>query len=112
MIVRHNRCRGLKLWKWGRTQIELWWCPALEKIETHTHEEFDGLIVYLAGKMVFWTPTKTRVIGWRDFLKTLKIPAGLPHGAIGRWPHGCLFLNFERWKNAPTSASTDFVLHG
>lgn len=111
MIVRHNRCRGLKLWKWGHTQIELWWCPGGEVIEPHTHEEFDGLIVYLFGSMVFWTPTKRRAIGWRDFLKTLKIPSGLAHGAIGRKP-GCLFLNFERWKNAPTSAATDFVLHG
>ena len=113
MILKFKRCRGLRVWRWGRVQVELWWCPSLETIPPHTHEEFDGLIVYLAGRMLFWTETKSRVIGWRDWLKTLSIPAGTMHGAIGRGRFGCLFLNFERWKHdRPSSAAIDFRVPG
>ena len=110
LLRKHNSCRGLLLWKWGRTQAELWYCPRGEVIDSHTHEEFDGLIVYLFGGMIVWTEAKgCRVIGWRDWLKTLRIPAGLKHGAIGDWPRGCLFLNIETWKHdRPTSAAVDF----
>ena len=111
LVRKHKRCRGLLLWKWGRTQVELWWCPAREIFESHRHEEFDGRIVYLAGRMFFWTDwnSKSRRIGWRDFLKTLSIPAGTEHGAIGKGWFGCLFLNIETWKHdRPTSAAVDF----
>ena len=109
LLRKHNRCRGVCLWKWGRTQVELWGCPAWELIEEHTHEEFDGLIVYIGGEMTFWTPTKRRRIGWRDFLKTLRIPAGCPHKALGTGLFGCLFLNIETWQHdRPTSAAVDF----
>lgn len=108
MIRRHNRCRGIRLWKWGRFQIEVWFCPKGEVIETHAHQHIDSKIIVLYGGM--WGSIGNRVGSPRRF-KAFEVPAGVRHGAAISDYQCCIFANVERWKNGVdvTSAAEDFT---
>lgn len=109
ILRRHNRCRGIVLFRWKRRQVEIWFCPKREEIEPHKHNNIDSTIVLLAGDM--WGRIGDvrdgecgRVKRWTDYY----VPAGMEHTAtVGRF---ALFLNFEKWINdvPVTSAATDF----
>lgn len=108
MSVRFQNCRGwtlLRAWRW---QVELWWCPRGECIPAHTHQQFDGRLVFLGGRMRWLLGHRSRLVTWRDVLRSWSVPAGAVHGAEVVGGFG-LFLNIERWHGTPTSAAVDFV---
>lgn len=109
MINRHNKCVGLTIFRLGRRQLELWYCPQGEIIEPHVHNKIDSTLIILGGSMTGYIGERHGRIGWRDFLRFFFIPAGVVHGAniTGRF---CLFANFETWRkgDALTSAAIDF----
>lgn len=108
MISRFQRCIGLRLLRLGRWQVELWWCPRREVIPEHTHLQFDGMLVFLGGRMRWSMAGRERSVGWRDLLRAWRVPAGIPHAARVTGRFG-LFLNIEHWSGDPTSAAIDFV---
>lgn len=104
---RHNRCFGLVLFRVGRYQAELFYCPHGEEIEPHIHQKVDSTLVILGGGMDGRIGERHGIVGWQDFLRRFHVPAGTVHSAkITGW--FCLFLNFERWTGTPTSAAIDF----
>ena len=109
MFQRHNRCRGLRVWKWGRWQVELWFCPRGEHIEPHVHKKIDSTIFFIAGHMTGRIQERIGNLDWpADSFRRFDIPAGVEHEArIGSF---CIFANFERWKSDDvTSACDDFT---
>jgi len=101
---RHNRCRGLRIWKWNSFQIEVWFCPKGEVIEPHVHNRIDSKIVLLFGYMIGRIAGR---LGHAKLFKAYPIPAGMVHTAeISRFS---IFANFERWRGEPTSAAEDFT---
>lgn len=108
MIIRFQKIRGIRLFRWGKTQAELWLAPGGETLPMHTHTHCSSRIIYLLGKMTFWFGPHSCDLSMRSFLKNFVIPAGAPHGGqvTGRF---VLFINFERWNSTPTSAAHDFI---
>ena len=110
MITKFQRCRGLRLFRWGRFQIELWYCPARETIPLHSHPNIDSTIVHLFG-WVHWYIELDNVpygkyLGASNIGKSHKVPANTVHAATCYSP--LLFLNIERWSCTPSSAAIDF----
>ncbi len=114
MIHRHNGCIAITLFRFGRRQLELVYCPAGEVIEPHVHQHVDSTLVMLGGEIeggIIFSPFggwKIGRTGWYDFGRRFDIPAGVYHYAkvTGRF---CLFLNYEKWDSKPTSAAVDFI---
>lgn len=109
LIHRHNRCRGITLFRFGQRLVELWYCPKGEIIEPHSHEHFNSTLIMLGGEIEGTIGFRTGRTGWYDFGRRFFIPAGTCHQAkvVGNF---CVFLNYERWWDVkPTSAAIDFV---
>lgn len=104
MIRRHNRCRGIRLWKWNSFQIEVWFCPKGERIDPHFHKRIDSVIIMLAGYMIGTIDGQAGVVKhWKKY----PVAAGVRHSAtVGGF---CIFANIERWQGEPTSAAEDFT---
>lgn len=108
MIERHNRCIGVKLFRLGVWQLELWFAPRGEFIEPHSHRQIDSTLVFLWGHILGTIGDKTGTVSYRDALRRFAIPAGVTHSATVYSPF-CLFLNWEKWKTSNiTSAAIDF----
>lgn len=108
MIERHNRCVGVKLFRFGCYQLELWIAPHGEIIEPHSHRHIDSTLVFLCGKILGTIGDKTGTVSHRDAFRRFSIPAGVTHSAIVQSGF-CAFLNWERWKTSNvTSAALDF----
>lgn len=108
MIERHNRCVGVKLFRLGTRQLELWFCPRQEIIESHSHKHIDSTLIFLWGRILGTIADKTGIVSYRDTLRRFSIPAGVKHSAIVHSPF-CLFLNWEKWTTRNvTSAAIDF----
>ncbi len=107
MIERHNRCVGIKLFRYRKHQLELWVCPRSE-IVSHSHQNIDSNLIFLWGSIYGTIGERSGFVDWRDSLRRFPIAAGVKHSAtiLSRF---CLFLNWETW-NTPkvTSAATDF----
>ena len=109
MIRRHNRCLGIRIWKWGRFQCELWFAPKGEFIEPHVHEHINSKIIFLAGEMLGSIGERAGLLKWpKDIGRAFHVPAGMTHSAlVGSF---CVFANAERWTNDEvTSAAADFT---
>jgi len=107
LIHRHNRCLGLKLFRYRKTQIEIWFCPKGEQIEPHTHLEADITIVPLAGRMAGRIGERCGIAGWSDIFRRFCVPRGTVHSA--RMLSPCIFMGIERWNtDLISSAATDF----
>lgn len=108
LLRRHNKVRGIRLWKWGNFQVEVWFAPAGEIIEPHVHQNIHSTIVFLAGDMVGRIQERVGVLKWpADSFRRFRVPAGTVHEArIGKF---CIFANIERWSAPPTSAAEDFT---
>lgn len=108
MIERHNGCVGLKLFRLGKRQLELWFCPRHEIIESHSHKHIDSTLIFLWGRILGTIGNKTGIVSYRDTFRRFPIPAGVKHSAIVQSTF-CLFLNWEKWKTGNvTSAAIDF----
>jgi hypothetical protein len=105
---RHNGCIGITLFRFGRRQLEVWYCPGGEVIKTHCHEKIDSTLIILAGEMEGTIGSRTGKTGWYDFLRRFRVPRGVLHSAkiTGRF---CIFANYERWTGRPSSAAVDFT---
>jgi hypothetical protein len=106
--MKFQRCRGFKLFRFGRYQAELWYCPAGEIIPRHTHPNIASRIMFLAGKMVFERDWNYLFLDWTQALRTFKVEPSQPHSARVLGKFG-LFINFETWTGRPTSAAIDYV---
>lgn len=105
---RHNGCIGFTLFRFGKKQAELWYCPKGEIIEPHVHHHIHSTLIMLGGEMEGWIGERHGKTGWYDFLRRFHIPAGTIHSAkvAGRF---CLFANYEVWTGKPSSAAKDFT---
>lgn len=101
---KHNRCRGIRLWKWNSFQIEVWFCPKDEEIEPHIHERIDSKIILLFGYM---TGKIAETRGCVKVFQSYPVLAGTSHSAVTST--FCIFMNVERWQGKPTSAAEDFT---
>lgn len=109
-IHRHNRCIGVTVFRFGKTQLELWFCPGGEQIEPHFHQDIDSTLIMLGGELEGNINGRVGRTGWYDFLRRFHIPAGTVHSAkVTGW--FCLFANLERWSGQPSSAAVDFQTH-
>lgn len=105
MIRRYRRCRGLRLFRWRRFQVEAWWFPKGETIETHVHQNIDSHIMLLFGRM---RGNINGRIGYPRLFKSYRVPHNEIHGALAE--RSCLFLNFEWWIcDDVSSAAHDFT---
>lgn len=102
---RHNRCVGITLFRFRRRQLEVWFCPKHEIIESHSHRNLDSRIYVLLG--VLWGRIGKRY-GYAHRRRAYPVGAGIEHSAITMT--FCIFANWETWKerNAVTSAAIDF----
>lgn len=117
-LERKNRCVGLRMPLGKRRQVEVWYCPAGERIAPHKHERIHSFILALWGRQR-WTvceqvrmvlgPVRKRLSTKRWTLAAQAIPAGVRHAATA--VTRSLFLNFERSADGSklVSAADDFV---
>lgn len=108
MITRFQRSIGIKLFRFGKTQAELWFCPKGEQLPNHKHEKMRSRIMFVGGGMLFTRDDKTITLGIRQTFRTFKVAAGQAHSAVVTGLCG-IFLNCETWTEQPTSAAHDFV---
>lgn len=105
MILRHGRCLGLRLFRWGRKQLEVWFAPMDERIEGHCHTQFDSKIVLIFGRAWGWNGSKT---GNLKKFKVYDVPTQCWHSAYVF--NSCVFFNLETWTGDKpmSSACVDF----
>lgn len=108
MFIRFQNCLGLKLFRFRKWQVELWWCPRGEQLPTHSHPSMESRILFLAGSMIFTREEQTIILGAWDIFRNFRIKAGQNHSAEVVGPFG-LFLNIETWTTEPTSAAHDLI---
>ena len=108
MKIRFRRITGFRLFRWGRRQLEVWFCPRGEMIPAHWHDHCDSRLTFLGGGMLWEFNGRRKLCGWRQIGLTKKIPKGETHAALVTGRFG-LFLNWETWDCDPSSAATDFV---
>lgn len=110
LTVKGRRCHGFTLWRGKRRQVELWICPRNFSVGAHTHEEMDGHIVLLLGQVHLCKVVDGKERATDRHFVPLSVPRGVVHYFVPKKRHWSptVFLNFERWTTAPTSAAVDF----
>lgn len=103
-MAKHNSCKGFRLFKLGKYQVELWMCPCFEYIQPHSHPSIESKIVLLYGTLYGILNGRSGFLKWLKFY-TVK-STDVHSGQIGS--RGCVFLNFQRWHTKPTSAAINF----
>lgn len=106
MIVRFQRCIGIKLFRLFRWQLEVWFCPKGEVIPLHTHEQCDSRITHWYGNVEWMLGNRRRTLCNRNLGWTRSVPAGHVHGA--KCHTFAVFSNLEMWRGKPSSAAVDF----
>ena len=109
MIVKYGNIVGLRVFRFLKWQLEVYFCPSGSVIPPHIHRHCDSVITFLGGRMSWRMGDKGRLLDWRDIGWTKRIPAGCSHSGIVVGSFG-LFSNLETWDCEPSSASTDLVL--
>lgn len=106
-MVKHNSCKGYRLFRLGHYQVELWVCPCFEYIEPHSHPEIESKVILLYGSLYGVLNGRSGFLRW---LKFYSIASTAVHsGQTGS--QGCIFLNLQRWSSKPTSAAINFKRH-
>ena len=114
MLHKHDKCRGITLFRWFRLNIELWYCPPNYSIRMHRHAHFDGEVLLLVAScwvrkysskapdtiresdsLFTWFSVPRNVVHWVDTKGSKWIPT--------------IFINVEKWTVKPTTAADDFV---
>ena len=106
ILKKNGHGRGLRLFRWGNRQLELWWFPAGEVVEDHVHQFTSVWLFFVLGRVTFWsapTGTKRKVV--TRFGSMLTIPRGVAHGAQINRPS--IFLTYEKWNEYPTTIAHD-----
>lgn len=107
---RHQRSRGVVLWRWGSVQVELWYLPAEERILPHTHPRIDSTLYLFSwdADIGVRRPGEHWDYGAGGWLgKRFRIGPRDQHW-ISTWSP-TLVLNVQRWVGSPTSAAVDWV---
>ena len=104
MVEHKYNCTGIKLFKFGPYQLELWICKPLTEIPPHVHPDMDSHIVHLFGKALIFKENKAKLLKYFSFFNTYDIPKMMRHG-FQNMNNTFVFLNFEFWYINPTSAS-------
>jgi hypothetical protein len=108
----NGRGRGLRLFRCGGRQLEAWWFPAGEVVEDHIHKFATVRLIFLLGRMTFWSePSGKKKKTLTVPGSTLKIPAGVAHGARVDYPFS-VFVTYEKWSKPPTSIANDIKFTG
>lgn len=117
LIHRYEQALGIRLWRWGFFQIEIWVCAPGYRIKPHSHPDEDIELVFLFGdarffrqqwisKVMPFPPEEFHAQFPRHFGRRFSIRRGVVH-----WfevsKHWLVFLNCERWTRKPTSAAED-----
>ena len=107
---RHGRCRGVVLWRWAQTQVELWWVPAEERVTAHTHPRIDSTLRLwsLDADIGVRRPGQE----WRCEMGGFCGRAFHIGPADAHWLQAwrpTVILNVQRWADSPTSAAVDWV---
>lgn len=115
MLKRYESCWVLILFRYANYQIELVYAPAGYTINPHTHINQDIKLTVLFGHNVRFyrqrpgEEVQTILSRFRNMFKTYNIYAGDIHWfQVSRWP--LVFINFEKWRVRPSSASIDLQL--
>lgn len=117
ILNRYGPCWGLRLFRLGKHQIELWFCPSGYQITPHCHPNLDIELFFIWGIKCYFERYKLggqkdgiMVTFPKSFLKRFTIKNYHFHWfKVSKWP--LVFINYERWIGAgkPLSASKDFL---
>lgn len=103
------KCAGWLLLRWGRWRLELWRCPAGEKIPPHVHQQVTSRFIFLNRNLVVHRAgsLKAAPLPW---LRFYMVKPGQAHWAEAVYGAGW-FLNLEHWVGPwpAKSAAEDFV---
>lgn len=113
MFKQFESCFGLSFPAIGKWKIELWYAPSGYSIREHTHNQEDIKLIFLFGHNVKFHRRKWGAYLGDSFMakfkhigKVFTINAGDAHYfEVSDWP--LIFMNIEKWKSKPTSASQD-----
>ena len=97
MIAKKYNCLGIKLFKFGKYQAYIWFCPKDSVIKEHTHNEVKVRIIYLFGRIIFSKDRRSKLMSIKHFLRSFIINPQQLHAAIA-----CsfsAFITFEKWLN-------------
>lgn len=121
IFYKHGPCKGMTLFRWGRFNIEIWFCPPRFQIEEHRHPSQDIELMFLYGDAFISRRHKDDPYGHYQMYGTVKFPYDtFKHFTVlaehfhyftvnEKW---FVFLNISKWRKGhkPTSASVDFEL--
>lgn len=100
---------GLTLFRYSKTQIEIWYVLPSHTIPSHFHECIDSTIIHLFGSCIFWRNTdflRLKIFSWRK----IKIPRFVVHSAVAG-KCGIIFINVEKvYDNSKLSAAQDLIV--
>lgn len=99
MVHKINKCIGITLWSWKR-HIELWIC--LSGVEPHKHPNQEVSIIPLCGKATFYRDIDSKIINWKSWFHSFKIPEGIKHYFDSKF---LVFINITKGQ----SAANNFV---
>ena len=109
MVIRYEKCTGIRLWKIGKRTAELWYISPYYSITPHRHDGEDISLVYLwgvsrfskleCGCIISGTPSR--------FGQTFHIPPGTLHW-FSTTNTSLIFINLGKWSKEPTSTNDNF----
>lgn len=114
LIHRYERAIGIRLWRWNRYQIEIWFCGPNWTIRPHSHPDEDIELAFVFGIGSQFARQKWPLVAPETFTpkfprhvgRRFSVAAGTVHWfTVSKWP--LVFINFERWHKTPTSAAID-----
>lgn len=122
LFNRHEKCVGLTLWRFGRRNVEIWYCPRGYEIKPHSHPNERIELMYIFGKTTFfrrkpdynfagyWLPQEESFKPkWYHIFRCFTVDYGQIHWfKVSNLP--LIFINFSKfWQGyKPTSAAIDF----
>lgn len=111
LVTRKFNCIVVKIFRFSKFQVEIIFCPPKEKIPLHSHPNIKSTFIHLFGRAVIHRNGKSKILRRFSYFETHGLNFGESHGAINDNSNWFIFLNFERWKIKPTSASEDIKIY-
>lgn len=116
---KHERCFGITLWQTRNVHVQVWFCAPYYVIREHCHVESDIELMFLFGKGSIFARRESLETASECFIpefpkhtgRLFTLKAGTWHYfTVSKWP--LVFVNFSKavTRQAPRSASLDFVL--
>jgi len=111
LFNRYKKCFGVTLWRWNRTQVELWICPPNHSVGKHYHTDIDGRLMFLCGNVNLCGVCEGLLKKKSAKFKWHNVPAMMVHWfepLDSKWIP-TVFINVEKWHSNPTSAAINFT---